>query len=107
MNLQAQVATLKAQQAQEQETNFPTPNQTINGSGSTSSAIHSPPFNGDDLNNSYSNLLFDSNFVQSMQQFNHDSATVDAPTCIEQGLVYRDGVLEELQSVAYGYFHGQ
>lgn len=104
MNLQAQVATLKAQQAQEQE-NFPIPNQTINGGG-TSSLIHSPPFNGDDLNNSYNNLLLDSNFMQSMQQFNHNSASEDVPTCIEEGLVYRDGV-GELQSVAYGYFQGQ
>ncbi|KAJ1693396.1 hypothetical protein LUZ63_010094 [Rhynchospora breviuscula] len=101
MSLQAQVATLKAQQAQEQE-NFPIPNQTING-GSASSTIHSPPFNVDDLNSSYNNLLLDSNF---MQQLNHSSAAVDVPTCIGEELAYRDG-MEELQSVAYGYFRGQ
>jgi hypothetical protein len=102
MNLQAQVATLKAQQEQE---NFPFPNQTING-GSTSSVIHSPPFSGDDFNNNYNNLLLDSNFMQSMQQLNQNSAAVDMSTCIEEGLVYRDGV-GELQSDAYGYFQGQ
>ncbi|KAJ3682517.1 hypothetical protein LUZ60_015090 [Juncus effusus] len=105
MNLQAQVATLKSQQAQEQET-YSIANPTINGG--IASAINQPSaLNADNLNNTYNNLnLFDSNFMQAMQQLNPNSGTIGAPLCLDEGLVYQDGT-DELQSFAYGYCNGQ